>query len=367
MLKRLYADNFRALVNFEFRPGRLNLLLGDNGSGKTSVFQVLRNLRDLVIQGRPAAEVFGDSRTRWESRDVQRFELDFERDDRSYRYVLEIQHPDSPLRKATLQSEEVVCNGHRLFAFEEGLVTLTEEAGVASAGFPYSAERSFLASVDVASTRPLRSVVQFKKSLIDMLTLQPNPFPTEWLSRREEPFFSWDGSNFASVFRFLTGERPAVRADLEVRLREAIPGFRDFVLRGVGDQKQLRVSFELENREEDLSFGDLSEGQRVLAMLYTAVPAHLSRGALVCFDEPDNFVSLPEIQPWLQLLRDTVEERGGQAMIISHHPEVMDYLVQDSVWHFDRPSGPVRVRPYEPEAGPDTEGLKLSELVVQGL
>src|SRR5262245_60465425 len=51
MLKRIFADNFRALVNFELRPNHLSLLLGGNGSGKTSVFDVLGSLRDLIVLG----------------------------------------------------------------------------------------------------------------------------------------------------------------------------------------------------------------------------------------------------------------------------------------------------------------------------
>jgi AAA15 family ATPase/GTPase len=33
MLKRLYIDNFRSFVNFEYKPGSKQLLLGANGSG----------------------------------------------------------------------------------------------------------------------------------------------------------------------------------------------------------------------------------------------------------------------------------------------------------------------------------------------
>jgi len=56
MLKRIFADNFRALVNFEFRPGpRMSLLLGGNGTGKTTVFDVLGSLRDLLVLGRPVS------------------------------------------------------------------------------------------------------------------------------------------------------------------------------------------------------------------------------------------------------------------------------------------------------------------------
>ncbi len=41
MLKRLYVDNYKCLVNFEFVPQQIQLLLGVNGTGKSSVFDVL--------------------------------------------------------------------------------------------------------------------------------------------------------------------------------------------------------------------------------------------------------------------------------------------------------------------------------------
>ena len=36
MLTRLYIDNFRCFVNFEYRPAARELILGRNGSGKTT-------------------------------------------------------------------------------------------------------------------------------------------------------------------------------------------------------------------------------------------------------------------------------------------------------------------------------------------
>ena len=58
MLKRLYADNFRCLENFEIRFGESNLLLGRNGTGKTSVLDVLRKIQDLVVRGQKVDQVF---------------------------------------------------------------------------------------------------------------------------------------------------------------------------------------------------------------------------------------------------------------------------------------------------------------------
>jgi predicted ATP-binding protein involved in virulence len=48
MLQRIYIDNYRCFVDFEWRPGRRNLLIGDNGTGKTSLFDALAGLQDLI-------------------------------------------------------------------------------------------------------------------------------------------------------------------------------------------------------------------------------------------------------------------------------------------------------------------------------
>ena len=48
MLTRLYVTNYRCLVNFEFKPSNKQLIIGRNGTGKTTVFDVLALLRDVA-------------------------------------------------------------------------------------------------------------------------------------------------------------------------------------------------------------------------------------------------------------------------------------------------------------------------------
>lgn len=48
MLKRIYIDNFQCLVNFELNFDSINLFLGGNGSGKSTVFEVLRKIQTFV-------------------------------------------------------------------------------------------------------------------------------------------------------------------------------------------------------------------------------------------------------------------------------------------------------------------------------
>lgn len=203
----------------------------------------------------------------------------------------------------------------------------------------------------------------FKELISGLHIVQPNPFNIELYSQQDHIFLNRDGSNFASFFSYLNSERPDVRAELERRLSEALPGFRNLFFRRFGDSKFLLATFGREEKPSEYWYRELSEGQRVLLILYSAVCGLAQGGSVLCFDEPDNFVSLPEIQPWLQFLRDTLEESGGQAMIISHHPEVMDYLAVDDVWRFERPAGPVVARLYEADGPAD---LKLSELIVRG-
>lgn len=364
MLKRIFADNFRALVNFELRPGHLSLLLGANGSGKTSVFEVLGSLRDLVVLGRPASELFPFTRTRWDTRDVQRFELDIENTGGTYRYSLEIQHPEEAPGKPFIRSETVTFDGALVYRFSAGEVQLFSDDQSAGPVFPFRPDQSFLPNLDPSVAKQMARLAGFKELMAKLWRVQPNPFAIEAASKQDDVFLAPNGRNFASFFSYLNSERPEARTALESWLSDALPGFRNLSFQRLGDSKLLLASFNVEEKTSGkYSLFELSEGQRVLAILYAAVCGLVLPGAVLCFDEPDNFVSLPEIQPWLQVLRDALDLQGAQAMIISHHPEVMDYLAQDSLWWFERPSGPVIARPYEAD---DASPLKLSELIARG-
>jgi AAA15 family ATPase/GTPase len=77
MLERLYVDNYRCMVNFECRLAAKQLILGSNGAGKSTVFDVLALQRDFCVRGEPAGDALaGSTRTRWQNVPEQSFELD---------------------------------------------------------------------------------------------------------------------------------------------------------------------------------------------------------------------------------------------------------------------------------------------------
>jgi predicted ATPase len=360
MLTRILADNFRALVNFEFRPGKLCLLLGDNGSGKSSLFDVLGAISDLIVRGTTAAALFQGSQTRWDTRDVQRFELDVEGGQGAFRYALEIKHSPTRAQPPTIRSETVTCDGETLYRFADGEVHLLGDRGRPTADFPFQSNQSYLANLDSRGSR----LGWFKSFVEGIRILQPDPFGMERTTRQEFPLLARWCRNLPSYFDYLNGERPDARSELESRLREVMPGFLNFKLPRQGEEKLLLAVFESQ-RGQSHEFGllELSEGQRVLIAIYAALYGMVGPHSLLCFDEPDNFVSLPEVQPWLQSLRDLIEQRGGQAMVISHHPEVIDYLALDSTWRFERPAGVAVARQLDFGTSPS---LKASEIIARG-
>src|SRR5579862_7271582 len=124
MLTRLYIDNFRCFEKFEWRPGRKQLILGRNGTGKTSLMDALHYLREVVARGERVDEWFTLSeRTRWLDQREQVFEIEAQIDRGKYSYRLVIEPWGEPARPR-VQSETVRLNDNPTFQFDNGEVVV---------------------------------------------------------------------------------------------------------------------------------------------------------------------------------------------------------------------------------------------------
>ena len=113
------------------------------------------------------------------------------------------------------------------------------------------------------------------------------------------------------------------------------------------------------------AISELSDGQRCLIVLHMILNFLIVRGHTVFIDEPDNFVALHEIQPWLLAAEEAVEDHGGQLILISHHPELLDLWAATYGLRFAgrEENGHVRTEAFRT----DSEGmLAPSELVARG-
>lgn len=399
MLTRLYATNYRCLVNFEFKPTAKQLIIGRNGTGKTTVFDVLAMLRDLAALGKPCEDYLGGkTRTCWQHVFEQRFELDVKGNGGEYRYTLVVGLPEEvmnglipenlPLTSLVLKpkmgfvaravlgrigdpfgprvkEENLNFNGKPLFRFREGEIALFDDQQKPdpSVKFPFNQGRSGLAE---ASGKDNTKLTWFRRWLRGLTQVQINPWAMSVRSERESPDPAKDLSNFADWYRHLRLESGDAVFEAIKDLREAIPGLEALDAKEAGlDVRVLQATMRSPNgKTVDLPFTDLSEGQRTLIALYVLLYCAVGEDRTLLIDEPDNFIALAEIQPWLMKLLDRVDETGGQVILVSHHPELLDQLAGRGGVLLDRPNGgETRVLPFAP---PEDSGLKPSEIIARG-
>ena len=146
-----------------------------------------------------------------------------------------------------------------------------------------------------------------------------------------------------------------------------LPGFHAFKLEQAGKHRILKAGFGSEEQNAStiyFDFEQLSDGQRIIMILYSLLIGLQALGHTLFIEEPENYVSLSEIQPWLMELNDACGEGFPQAVLISHHPELIDYFGPESgKWLEREPLGPTRVKNMPKQVG---KGLKLSEQIARG-
>ena len=369
MIKRLYIDNFKCLVNFEYEPAPLQLIFGDNGSGKTTTFEVLERLRDFLVFGYTTERQFPTSAlTAWQARPEQTFEMEIAGNGGKYSYHLIIEH-DRVNSKCRVKQEELRFDGKTLYVFDGHDAHLFSDDFSEGPVFPHDWSKSAIASIPERHDNQRLS--WFRQRMRRFYILAINPLGMDNVSIAEQATPDTRLRGFASWYRHLTQESPEAMGDLFNSLREVIDGFSGLKLTSEGETARLlRVVFksadvnESRDTEFTLTFNELSEGQRSLIALFTIVHFAVRPDFTICIDEPDNFVALRELQPWLLELSDRIVEKSGQCLLISHHPELINHLAVEHGARFSRSGlGPVRVKPF---AWSKDDGITPSEAVARG-
>jgi len=365
MLTRVYIDNYKCFTNFEWRPEPLALIAGRNGSGKSALLEVLGAVREVITEPGPELpEAFQSSRrTRWDARPTQKVELTFKVAESEHQYALVVDHSND--KGPRVVSESLRTNSRPVYAFQDGVARLFQEDGSTANTLRTNKSQSFLTLLDDGNNPALTS---FRGAIWNLWHVSPDPRQVEEASASEAGYLVPRMSNFVSWYRTLLSS-PARLRRIETSLSEALPGFVGLGLQPpVGKLKRLVASFAQDFQRRDvkpleLDFQELSDGQRMLIMLYTLLEVvPFGEGATLIIDEPDNFLGLMEIQPWLRSLEDRLDGEGGQAFVISHHPEVLNRLWPTHAVHFVRePFGPTRVH----EAALNSE-LSAAELWARG-
>ena len=367
MITRLYVNNFRCLVNFKAEFDSFAVLCGPNGAGKSSVFDALRLLQNLgtgdaMLGGTGEQDVPRLEFTDWlKNNTIQEFELGLSVDGHTFDYLLHIEQK-ADFEKPRIIKEEAKCDGKLLF--ERGLEGVEfEKADGTKASFPLDWRQAALAAIEPRSVK-LANLALLQEEIAKLLILRPNPRSMERESKAEATYPDLSMINLTSWYRSLYQEQEWADA-LRDALQDVWPDFRSFKLVDAGmNTKALQLRFESEAGKPTLLFFDhLSDGERALVGLYM-VRAALETGAArtVMLDEPDNFVGLPELQPWVLSMRELLDEKH-QLVLISHHPEILSNSGEANgryLWR-DNHTSPTRIGPLKVP-----EGMDAGEAIARG-
>ena len=227
MLKRVYIDNFRSFVNFELPLAQQQLILGLNGTGKSTLLEVLQAIKGL-ISGEQNPDIFfpATTLTRWQTLSKQTFELDVELGS-LYQFRLELDSWGSPPR-TRIKRESVMCDKRLVFEFVDGEVHLFNDFFEQKVTYPFDWFRSALATIQPRAENT--KLIHFKNWIANLYCLQINPGKMSERAEREEPELALDTSNFASWYRHMTQEQAGAAARLQEHLRRIIPGFESLDL-----------------------------------------------------------------------------------------------------------------------------------------
>ncbi|WP_013322336.1 AAA family ATPase [Gloeothece verrucosa] len=364
MLKRIYIDNFRCFVNFELSLRQINLFMGLNGTGKSTVFEVLRKLQAFITGEGQIHQIFKLADfTIWQKLPLQTFELEIEGNEGNYKYELAIEH-NQEINKARIHYKRLFFDGNRLIKFESGEVKIYRDNYSEEGTIPFNAALSSLPSMsDTVNTKKLS---WFKKRLERFLIIKILPTLIKDESEKEENLLLYNMKNFASWYRYMSQNQ---RKSFEVQksLKDIFDESVYLKFDIFGESKRiLKMVFEGKAGNIEYRLNQLSDGQKCLVVLYSLISCTQSEDYTLCLDEPDNFLALPEIQPWFMQLYDLCGEGKLQALLISHHPELINILATSLGCWFERENNytPVRVKAVR-DFNKNT-GLTVSELVARG-
>ncbi|MFN6462217.1 MAG: AAA family ATPase [Nostoc sp. DedVER02] len=348
----------------------INLFIGGNGTGKSTVFEALRKIQTFVSGRKNLEEIFEYTDcTRWQTLQIQRFELEITGNNGHYKYEFAIKHNQN---KNHVEYERLWFNNQILLKLEKNEIQFFREdtSELVNITFPSSiSEFISLVSLFSANTNSTK-IAWFTNRMQRFIIVQIIPSLMADGSEKEETTLDFRMKNFVSWYRYISEDQGKISELMKI-LQDVLDGFISFKFEHFSERyRTLKLRFTTgEDKKNiiDYRFSELSDGQKVLIALYTLLYCTQSEDYTLCIDEPENFLALPEIQPWLVQLYDLCSEQKIQALLISHHPELINYLLASPIgyWFERQSNAPVRVKKISNEVA-ETTGLPISELIARG-
>ena len=340
VIRRFYVHNFRCLENFELSiAGQSSvLLIGGNGSGKTTVMRALEVLQRI---GRGSNRV-GDlvkpkDLSLGRSGVPMRFEIEVEFGAITYLYAIAFEFAEG-FKELRVREEKLMVNGSPIYVRELATVTLAPSGTAAEAKFNVDWHVVALPIIQQKSGKD--PVPSFKQWLAHMLILRPLPSLIRGESDQETLQPNPQLADLGAWFSGILAQSPSAYTKIDEYLRPLMSDLRDIINPQTGtNARSMEVRFRNDRGLVSLPFEDISDGEKcfIIGALVVAASEVYESQVLCCWDEPDNYLALSEIQHFVMSLRRAFGSRG-QFIATSHNPEAIRSFSDENTLYLHRNS-----------------------------
>lgn len=346
-LESVKIQGYRPFRDFHALLNPLEIMVGANGSGKSSLFEFLKFLRDSLYQDIPPEIVPGSiGQQIFHISGPEKFQWSIEVNTGRPVNILYEGELIGPIGRTQITSERVQSSKPFAEKYKNPYIFMDIKSGK---GVVQDRQSGKWKEMDIRDEQDAvqepkpeqRQEIALRRPNQLTLSTITNPAMEILYDLREyirawrfyssfnianykirksvpieqEPVLHEDAGNLSSVLHYLLTEHRSAFDELQQYLRSVIPGFKGLTVKARGGPGEVIAFWQEQGIDQDLSLADLSDGiLRLICWICLCIQPNPP--SLICIDEPDQGVH-PRTLPVLAGLFEKASERT-QILLATH-------------------------------------------------